>query len=77
MLPGVGVEHSGALAGEQPRRHHVVVVGELDDDGSVEVGEEGDDLLQRDGAAEGEVVDDGEAQHEVGPDPLDERHALA
>ena len=72
----VGVEHAGALAGEQARRHHVVVVGELDDERGAEVGEEGDDLVERDGVGEREVVDDGQAQHEIGPDALDERQAL-
>ena len=45
--------------------------------GAAEVGEEGDDLVERDGVREREVVDDGQAQHEIRPDALDERQALA
>ena len=77
VLAVVGVEHAGPFAGEQARRHHVVMVGELDDERGREVGEEVDDLVERDGVGEREVVDDGQAQHEIRPDALDERQALA
>ena len=73
----VGVEHAGSLAGEQPGRHRVVAVGELDDQRGPEVGEEGDDLVERHGVGERQVVDDRQAQHEVGPHAVDERRALA
>ena len=73
----VGVEDAGALAGEEAGGHRVVVVGELDDERGAEVGEEGDDLIERDGVRQGEVVDDGQAEDEVGPHAVDEGSALA
>ena len=73
----VGVEQAAALAGEQAGRHRVVAVRELDDERGAEVGEEGDDLVERHVVRQRQVVDDGEAEHEVGPHPLDERRALA
>src|SRR5918994_453229 len=75
LLPGgegVGVEHATALAGEEAGGHLVVGMGELDHERGAEVGEEGDDLVERHGVGEGEVVDDGEAEHEIGTHPLDE-----
>ena len=51
----------------------VVAVRELDHQGRTEVGEELDDLVERHGVGEREVVDDGEAQHQIGAHSIDER----
>ena len=73
----VGVEQPGALAGEQAGGHHVVAMRQLDDDWGAEVGEEGDDLVERHVVRQGEVMDDSEAEHEPGSYPLDERRTFA
>ena len=52
-------------------------MGELDDQGRTEVGEERDDLVERHGVGEGEVVDDSQAQHQIGAHSIDERRPFA
>ena len=57
------VEGARSLASQEPGCHRVVGVLQLDHEGGVQLGEPGDDLLERDRRAQGEVVDERQAQH--------------
>src|SRR5438067_1177757 len=75
VAPVVGVV-VGPLAGDEPRDHRILGRRELDDERGVEAAQPVDDLGDRHVAADREVVDEREAEREVGRAACGERPPL-